>query len=218
MSALGPKRTSVVAPHMFAFGAKQTCPVAPYMSAKAASLLAGLRVLDPGRRRIANDDPLHRRLRTHQQIKCDDVRNHQQRDVNDRDHVGGTQLSCQGWKAELGGVIIVDDEVGRAHEVEGDNEQPKDRTYPHSEKCQDGEKPRREIAIGGERGEAFWQIADDAREDEDESEETEAVQGRDRTLCFDSVHRLEPGPDVRTETKQPRNITQDEVYSEKCFR
>src|SRR5215469_10904389 len=74
-------------------------------------------------------------------------------------------------------------------EIEGDDEQPKDRTYPHSEKCQDGEKPRREIAIGGERGEALWQIADDTRKDEDESEETEAVQGRDRTLCFDSVHR-----------------------------
>ena len=62
------------------------------------------------------------------------------------------------------------------------------------------------------------QIADDARKDEDESEETEAVQGRDGTLCFDPVNRLESGPNVHTETKQPRNITQDEVYSEKCFR
>jgi hypothetical protein len=44
------------------------------------------------------------------------------------------------------------------------------------------------------------------------------VQGRDGTLRFDVVHRLEPGPNVRTETKQPRNITQDEVYSEKGFR
>ena len=65
---------------------------------------------------------------------------------------------------------------------------------------------------------ALWQIADDARKDEDESEETEAVQGRDGALCFDPVHRLELGPNVRTETKQPRNITQDEVYSEKGFR
>ena len=41
----------------------------------------------------------------------------------------------------MGGVVIVDDEVRRAQEIEGDDEQPKDRTYPHSEKCQDGEKP-----------------------------------------------------------------------------
>ena len=78
--------------------------------------------------------------------------------------------------------------------------------------------PVREVAVGGDRGEARRQIADDAWKDEDESEETEAVQGREGTLRFDVVHGFEPGPNVRTETKQPRNITQDEVNSEKGFR
>ena len=35
--------------------------------------------------------------------------NHQQRDVNDRDHVGGTQLSCQGRKAELAASAVARD-------------------------------------------------------------------------------------------------------------
>jgi hypothetical protein len=72
-------------------------------------------VHDLGCDRIADDGTMHRRLRTHQQIECDDVRDHQQRHVDDRDRVGGSQLPRQGRKAELGGVVIVDDEVGRAH-------------------------------------------------------------------------------------------------------
>jgi hypothetical protein len=36
-------------------------------------------------------------------------------------------------KADLVAVIIVEDDVGRAHEIEGDDEQPKKRTYPDRE-------------------------------------------------------------------------------------
>src|ERR1700682_1582311 len=64
------------------------------------------------------------------------------------------------------------------------------------------------VDVGGEGGEAGRQIgADDARNDEDEPEEAEAVQGGDGALRFDPVHRLEPGPDVHAEAKQPRDIT-----------
>src|SRR5262249_61753671 len=100
----------------------------------------------------------------------------------------------------------------------GAEDKKKARRHLHRENAQHGQQPGGEVAVGGERSEARRQIADDARKDEDESEETEAVQGRDGTLRFDVVHRLELGPNVSTETKQPRNITQDEEYSEKGFR
>ena len=87
-------------------------------------------------------------------------------------------------------VVIVDDDVGRPHEIEGDDEQPKQRTYPHREQRQHGQHPGCEVAIGGERGEAGGQIgADDAGNDEDEPEEAEAVQSGDGALRFDPVHR-----------------------------
>jgi hypothetical protein len=31
-------------------------------------------------------------------------------------------------------MVIVEDEVGRPHEIEGDDEQPKEWTYPYREK------------------------------------------------------------------------------------
>jgi hypothetical protein len=40
------------------------------------------------------------------------------------------------WKAELGGVIIVDDKVDYPNDIEGNNEQPEERTHPHGEKRQ----------------------------------------------------------------------------------
>ena len=36
-------------------------------------------------------------------------------------------------------MVVVDDQVGRPHEIEGDDEQPKERTYPYGEKRQDGQ-------------------------------------------------------------------------------
>ena len=60
-------------------------------------------------------------------------------------------------------VVVVDDDVDRPDEIEGDDEQPKQRTYPDREKRQHGQHPGCEVAVGGEGGEAGRQIgADDA--------------------------------------------------------
>jgi hypothetical protein len=113
--------------------------------------------------------------RTHQKIECGDVRDHQQRYVDDRDRVGGAQPLRVRRKADLDGVVIVDDEVDRPHEIEGDDEQPEQRAYPHREKRQHGQHPGCEVAPGGEHGETGGQIgAYDARKDEDEPEKAEA--------------------------------------------
>jgi len=78
-----------------------------------------------------------------------------------------------------------------------------------------GQHPGCEVAIGGERGEIGRQIgANDAWNDEDKPEKTAAVQSSDGTSRFDPVHRLEPGPDVRAKTKQPRYVDfRARVYS-----
>src|SRR5260221_5877400 len=68
---------------------------------------------------------------THQQIEGGDVRDHQQRHVDDRDRVGGAQLSCERGEAELDAMIIVDDDVNRATDIEGDDEEREERPYPH---------------------------------------------------------------------------------------
>ncbi len=73
--------------------------------------------------------------------------------------------------------------------------------------CQHGQHSGDEVTIGGELREARWQIGtDDARKDEDEPEEAEAVQRSDGALRVDPVHRLEPGQDVHADAKQPRDI------------
>ena len=64
-------------------------------------------------------------LTTRQQIECCDVRDHQQRHIDDRDRVRGAQFPCQRRKAELAAVIIVDDDVGCSCEIEGYDEDPK---------------------------------------------------------------------------------------------
>src|SRR5215471_20853332 len=56
-----------------------------------------------------------------QQIECDDVRDHQQGYVDDRDRIGAAQLPRRRRKAGLNGVVIVDDDVGWAHNIEGDD-------------------------------------------------------------------------------------------------
>ena len=122
------------------------------------------------------------------------------------------------WKVQLDGVVIVADEVGRPHDIEGDDEQPKERPYPDSQKRQDGKQPGREVTVSGEVGETGRQIAGNARKDEDQPEEAKAVQGSDSALRFDPVHRLESWPDVHTEAEQPHDITQHEVHIKKGFR
>src|SRR5215471_6377136 len=83
-----------------------------------------------------------------QQIECDDVRDHQQGYVDDRDRIGAAQL-------------------------------------PY-----------------------------DSRKDKDEPEESKTVQCSDCTLRRESIHNLEPGPNVDAEAKQPRDITENELNSE----
>src|SRR5258708_35820312 len=75
------------------------------------------------------------------------------------------------------------------------------------------------VRVGLLQHEAGRQIgADHARKDEDEPEEAEAVQRSDRTLCFEMVHRFEPGPDVHAKARQPRDISEDEMGLEQDFR
>ena len=45
-------------------------------------------------------------LTTCQQIESDDVRDHQQRHIEDWDRVGGAQLPRQRWKIKLDAVIV----------------------------------------------------------------------------------------------------------------
>ena len=58
------------------------------------------------------------------------------------------------WNVQHGGMVIVADEVGRSHDIEGDDEQPEERTYPDSQERQDGKQPGREVTVSGEVGEA----------------------------------------------------------------
>src|SRR5467141_1242568 len=129
----------------------------------------------------------HLGLRTQQQIECDDVRDHQHRHVDDRDRVCGAHLPRHRRNADLDGVVIVDDEVDHSHEIEGNYEQPKEWTHPYREKRGDGEHPGCQVPVGGERGEASGQIADDTWKNKDEPEEAEAVYGSDGAMRFDLV-------------------------------
>jgi hypothetical protein len=141
-------------------------------------------------------------LRMHQQIERDDVRNHQRGHVNDRDHVRTAQLPRYRRKAGLDGVVVVEDEVDSSHEIEGDDQQPKERTCVYRQDRQESQQPGCQVAVCGEGGEGSGQIrADHARKDKDEPEEAEAVQSSDSALRFNPVHRLEPGKNVHAEAK-----------------
>ena len=104
----------------------------------------------------------------------------------------------------------------RPHEIEGDDEKPKERAYPCREKRQNGQHSGREVTVGGESGEAGGQIgADDARKDKDQPEEAKAVQCGDGALGIEPVHRLEPGQNVRAEAEQARDIAENEMQLER---
>jgi len=75
------------------------------------------------------------------------VRDHQHGHVDDRDRVRGAQLPRQRRKANLGGVVIVEDEIDHPHEIERRDEQPKERTYPYREKRQDGKQPGCQVPV-----------------------------------------------------------------------
>ena len=66
---------------------------------------------------------------------------HQSGHVDDGYRVCGAQLPRECRKTKLIAVIIVDDEVGRSHEIEGDDERPKERTYPDGEQRQYVSRP-----------------------------------------------------------------------------
>src|SRR5689334_21062537 len=115
-------------------------------------------------------------------------------------------------------MVIVDKNVGCAGDVERDDEQPEQRTYPDRCQRQHGQYAGGEVAIGGKAREADRQIGPDrAGHDEHQSEYPEAVQGRDRAMRFDPIHRLEPRQDVDAEAKQPGDITEYELGSEHGF-
>ena len=117
-------------------------------------------------------------------------------------------------------MVIVDEDVGGAHEIEGNNEQPKEGTHPRREKRQHRQHSGGKVAIGCELSEVHRQIGTDhTRNNEDQPEEAEAVQSSDGALRFDLVHRLELGPYVRAKAKQPGDVTKNEVYLEDgCWR
>ena len=92
------------------------------------------------------------------------MRDHQHGHVNNWDCVRGAQLPCHRGKADLDGVVIVEDEIDHPHEIEGHREQPKERTYSYREKRKDRKQPGCQVPVSSERGEASdGQIrADDA--------------------------------------------------------
>jgi hypothetical protein len=67
------------------------------------------------------------RLMMEQQIERGHVRDHQQWHVDDRDQVRGAQLPGDGGKAGHDGVVVVENEVDHADDIEGDDEQPEER-------------------------------------------------------------------------------------------
>jgi CO/xanthine dehydrogenase Mo-binding subunit len=158
------------------------------------------------------------RLRTQQEIERGDMGDHQQGHVDHRDRIGDAQLPRHLSKPELDRMVIVENEVDHPHEIEGHDEEPEQRAHPDREKRQHGQHPGRQIGIGGEGAEARGQVADDPVEDEDEPEEAEAVQGRDRAMRLDAVHRPEPGQDIGAEAEQPCDIAQHELQVEDHFR
>ena len=56
-------------------------------------------------------------------------------------------------KPDLDSVVVVQYQVGRSHEIEGDDEHPKQRTYLYGEKRQHCQYPGRQVPVGGEHGE-----------------------------------------------------------------
>src|SRR5260370_38664617 len=102
-------------------------------------------------------------------------------------------MSRQRGKADLDGVVIVEDEIDPPHEIEGDYEQPKEWTYPYREKRKDRQHPGCQVSVGGERGKARGQIADDTWKNKDEPEEAEAGYGTEGTFCCNQVLRFHTG-------------------------
>src|SRR5690242_17771200 len=109
-------------------------------------------------------------------------------------------------------MVIIADDVHRAHNVERDNKQPEEWTDSYCEQRQHGQYTGGKVAVGGESGKVRRQIrSDNAWNKKDQAEEAEAVQRGDDALSTDAVHRPEPGPDIRTRSKQPRDVAENEL-------
>ena len=143
------------------------------------------------------------------------MRDHQQGDVDDGDDVGGTQLACHKRQAEPHGVVVGDEKVAGAHNVERDYKEPEQWTYRRREKSHDGQQAGGEIAIGCGRGKASGQVwADYTGKDEDQPEEAKGVNRSDDTVRAEAAHRSEPGHNPGAEAEQAGDITQNELRLE----
>src|SRR5260221_14026002 len=111
---------------------------------------------------------------TNHKVDRVDVRDKQRGQVVGGDRVGGARFPRHCRKVDLSGVVIVEDDVDRPHEIESTDEQPKERPYPDGAKRQEGEHPSCEVVISGERAEGRRQMgADDAEKDENKPEQAE---------------------------------------------
>eukprot|EP01132_Coremiostelium_polycephalum_P008134 gene8136-10006_t len=147
--------------------------------------------------------------------QCGDMGDHQQGDIDDRNPVRAGQLPRERGKTELDAVIIVNEDVGRPHQIECNDKQLEERARPDAEKSQHGQQAGGKVAIGGDCCEVGGQIgANNARNHEDETEEAKTVQRGDGALRLGLVHGLEPGPDIGAKAKQPRDVTENQMHIE----
>src|SRR5262249_50845543 len=121
-------------------------------------------------------------LTTQQPIEGCDVRDHEQRNIEDWDGVRRAQLSGHRRQANADGMVIVENEINGPDDIEGDDEEPKNRPYPGREKGQDGQQSGSQVPIGREGSEASGKVANDAWKNKDKSEEAKAVQSGDGSV------------------------------------
>jgi len=170
-------------------------------------------------RRAAGKRSNRSRLRTQQEVKRNDVSDHEHGHVDDRYEVCNAELAGYCRDASPDRMVIIEDEIDHSHQIEGRDEQPKEWTYPYGKKRQDSEYAGRQVPVGGECGEADRQIRTcNAGQYKDQPEKAETVQGSNGALGFDLIHRPKPWEKVRAKAKQPRDITKNEMDVEDDFR
>lgn len=113
---------------------------------------------------------------THEQIQGCDVRDHQQRHVEDRNRIRCAQFASQRRNADLDAMVVVDEYVHCSGDIEGNDERPEDGAESDRQQSQHRQNPGRQIAIGSEGCELGGQAGpDDTGDQKDESEKTETV-------------------------------------------
>ena len=157
-------------------------------------------------------------LAAQQPVKRNHVRDHEHGHIEDRDRICGAKLARVRREIALNSVAIVEDEIARPDEIEGDDKGPEKRTDPDRGESQHGQQPRREVATSGKRAEPRGQIrTHDARDDEREPEKAKAVQGGDGAKRLDLAQRLEPGNDIRADAQSRRDVAQDQLNLKNGF-